>query len=155
MDVLRHSTSESIPGEEGQRKEKKERERCEPRMQDEVWRAGIPVLCLDQQMPRGEAMKTNAVNPPEMGGGHCGGTQMGSDEILGSMVVRTPVWEASKEKSTYFHPNNLPTLSALICCFLSALTSDASTVLKGSLGPKCQRGPSPGAESTSAPDNHR
>lgn len=42
------------------------------------------------------------------GGGRWGGTQMSWDERLGIVVVRTPVWEASKEKSRYFHPANLP-----------------------------------------------
>ena len=49
------------------------------------------------------------VNPPERAGWggvlkvvpRCNG-------ILGSMVERTSVWEASKIKSRYCHPDNLP-----------------------------------------------
>lgn len=41
-------------------------------------------------------------------GGGAGRTQMSWDESLGIVVVRTPVWEASKEKARYFHPENLP-----------------------------------------------
>jgi len=79
------------------------------------------------------------MNPQRLGKGLGGHTRMQWDEILG-----TSVWEASKKKKKKDISvlTTSPTLSALICCFL-ALTSGVSTVLKGTLGPKCQRGPHP------------
>lgn len=54
-------------------------------------------------------MKTHADEPPpETGGGAGGGARMGRDDTLGCAVVRTPDWEASKEKSRCFHPDDSP-----------------------------------------------
>lgn len=110
MDVPRPSTSESAPGKRVRGRKRKEEGAMRPTAAaGRGWRGDVPVLCLDRRIPRGWVRKTHAHGPPpEPGEAAGGGTQMSWDERSGSVVVRTPVWEASREKSRYFHPENLP-----------------------------------------------